>query len=188
MAHPVRPDEYLEINNFYTTTVYEKGAEVIRMQHTLLGAERVPARHGPVLRSGTTGRRSPATTSCRRCRTRPGVDLAQFRRWYAQAGTPVVTVARHATTPRATHLHARRRAAHAADARASPPSCRSTSRSPSAWSAPTAATCRCALAGEAAPRGTTRVLRAARAAAVLPLRRRRRSRRCRRCCADSRRR
>ena len=40
MAHPVRPDEYLEINNFYTATVYEKGAEVIRMQHTLLGPER----------------------------------------------------------------------------------------------------------------------------------------------------
>jgi aminopeptidase N len=40
MAHNVRPDEYLEINNFYSATVYEKGAEVIRMQHTLLGPER----------------------------------------------------------------------------------------------------------------------------------------------------
>ena len=39
MAHPVRPDSYIEINNFYTPTVYEKGAEVIRMMHTLLGAK-----------------------------------------------------------------------------------------------------------------------------------------------------
>ena len=94
MAHPVRPDEYQEINNFYTSTVYEKGAEVIRMQHTLLGAERLPARHGPVLRSATTARRSRATTSCRRCRTPPASTSAQFRRWYAQAGTPVVRRAR----------------------------------------------------------------------------------------------
>ena len=71
MAHPVRPDEYQEINNFYTATVYEKGAEVIRMQHTLLGAERVPPRRPISTSRGTTARPSPATNSCRRCRTRP---------------------------------------------------------------------------------------------------------------------
>ena len=42
MAHPVRPDSYIEINNFYTVTVYEKGAEVVRMQANLLGPETVP--------------------------------------------------------------------------------------------------------------------------------------------------
>ena len=51
MAHTVRPDEYQEINNFYTATVYEKGAEVIRMQHTLLGPRALPPRHGSLLRA-----------------------------------------------------------------------------------------------------------------------------------------
>ena len=46
MAHPVRPDSYIEINNFYTATVYSKGAELVRMQHTMLGAGAVPLRHG----------------------------------------------------------------------------------------------------------------------------------------------
>ena len=69
MAHPVRPDEYVEINNFYTSTVYEKGAEVIRMLHTLLGAGALPARDGPLLRAPRRAGRRPATTSCRRCRT-----------------------------------------------------------------------------------------------------------------------
>ena len=56
MAHTVRPDEYLEINNFYSATVYEKGAEVIRMQHTLLGPERSGA--ASISTSGATmGRR-----------------------------------------------------------------------------------------------------------------------------------
>ena len=96
MAHPVRPDEYLEINNFYTATVYEKGAEVIRMLHTLLGAG-VPARHGSLLRAPR----------------RPGGDLRRFRAGdggrhrrrpravpplVRQAGTPVVVLAL-TTTP-----------------------------------------------------------------------------------------
>ena len=50
LAHPVRPRAYAEINNFYTATVYEKGAEIVRMLRTLIGARRVPRRHGPVLR------------------------------------------------------------------------------------------------------------------------------------------
>jgi aminopeptidase N len=51
MAHPVRPDSFVEINNFYTVTVYEKGAEVVRMYQTLLGRDLLPQGHGPVLRA-----------------------------------------------------------------------------------------------------------------------------------------
>jgi aminopeptidase N len=89
MAHPVRPDEYFEINNFYTTTVYEKGAEVIRMQHTLLGGES--------FRRGTDlyfARHDGHAVTCddfvQAMEDASGTDLAQFRRWYSQAGTPVV--------------------------------------------------------------------------------------------------
>ncbi|HEX7328429.1 MAG TPA: aminopeptidase N [Casimicrobiaceae bacterium] len=89
MAHPVRPDAYREINNFYTATVYEKGAEVIRMQHTLLGAERF--RRGMDL---YFERHDGFAVTCDDFVTAmedaSGVDLRQFRRWYAEAGTPVV--------------------------------------------------------------------------------------------------
>src|SRR6266511_723059 len=93
MAHPVRPDEYVEINNFYTNTVYEKGAEVIRMQHTLLGETRF--RRGIDL---YFARHDGQAVTCDdfvqamedAARADGGPDLAQFRRWYAQAGTPVV--------------------------------------------------------------------------------------------------
>jgi aminopeptidase N len=91
MAHNVRPDEYQEINNFYTSTVYEKGAELIRMQHTLLGPER--------FRRGTDlyfERHDGMAVTCddfvQAMQDASGVDLSQFRRWYAQAGTPVVSV------------------------------------------------------------------------------------------------
>ncbi len=98
MAHPVRPDEYLEINNFYTTTVYEKGAEVIRMQHTLLGPERFRrgmdlyfARHdgAAVTCDDFVQAMTDASTAT------GGPDLQQLRRWYAQSGTPVVRAAGH---------------------------------------------------------------------------------------------
>ncbi|MDQ6618097.1 MAG: aminopeptidase N [Pseudomonadota bacterium] len=93
MAHPVRPDEYIEINNFYTTTVYEKGAEVIRMQRTLLNAERF--RRGMDL---YFERHDGAAVTCDdfvqamedASLETGGPDLREFRRWYAQAGTPVV--------------------------------------------------------------------------------------------------
>jgi aminopeptidase N len=95
MAHPVRPDEYVEINNFYTTTVYEKGAEVIRMQHTLLGPERFRRgmdlyfeRHDGKAVTCEDFVQAMADASAES----DGPDLSQFRRWYAQAGTPVVTV------------------------------------------------------------------------------------------------
>jgi aminopeptidase N len=94
MAHPVRPDEYVEINNFYTTTVYEKGAEVIRMQHTLLGPDRFRRgmdlyfeRHDGQAVTCDDFVQAMADASA----ATGGPDLGQFRRWYAQAGTPVVT-------------------------------------------------------------------------------------------------
>jgi aminopeptidase N len=94
MAHPVRPDEYQEINNFYTATVYEKGAEVIRMQHTLLGPDRF--RRGMDL---YFDRHDGQAVTCddfvQAMADASGVDLAQFRRWYSQAGTPVVRARGH---------------------------------------------------------------------------------------------
>src|SRR5438034_4619111 len=91
MAHPVRPDEYQEINNFYTATVYEKGAEIIRMQHTLLGADRF--RGGMDLYfTRHDGQAVTCDEFVQAMQDASGVDLAQFRSWYAQAGTPVVTV------------------------------------------------------------------------------------------------
>ncbi|HSV17417.1 MAG TPA: aminopeptidase N [Casimicrobiaceae bacterium] len=91
MAHPVRPDEYQEINNFYTSTVYEKGAEVIRMQHTLLGPETF--RRGMDLYfERFDGRAVTCDDFAQAMQDASGIDLAQFRRWYGQAGTPVVAV------------------------------------------------------------------------------------------------
>ncbi|MEO5701515.1 MAG: aminopeptidase N [Casimicrobiaceae bacterium] len=98
MAHPVRPDEYLEINNFYTTTVYEKGAEVIRMQYTLLGPERFRramdlyfARHDGCAVTCDDFVQAMEDVSLEA--GGPGLD--QFRRWYAQAGTPIVRAKGH---------------------------------------------------------------------------------------------
>ncbi len=89
MAHPVRPEAYIEISNFYTATVYNKGAEVVRMIHTLLGAERFRAgmdlyfeRHD--------GQAVCVEDFATAMQDASGVDLTQFRRWYVQAGTPVV--------------------------------------------------------------------------------------------------
>ena len=91
MAHPIRPDSYIEINNFYTATVYEKGAEVVRMLHRLLGAEK--------FRKGSDlyfQRHDGEAVTCddfvRAMEDANGVDLALFRRWYSQAGTPELQV------------------------------------------------------------------------------------------------
>ena len=89
MAHPVRPAAYMEIRNFYTMTVYEKGAEVVRMQHTLLG----PAlfRKGMDLYFARHDGQAVTTDDfVQAMADASGVDLGQFRRWYEQAGTPVV--------------------------------------------------------------------------------------------------
>ncbi|MVW71081.1 aminopeptidase N [Bordetella sp. 15P40C-2] len=96
MAHPIRPESYQEIGNFYTATVYEKGAEVIRMQHTLLGAEGFRAGIDEYFRrhdgQAVTCDDFVAAMESVYTRLNPGRDLAVFRRWYQQAGTPRVTV------------------------------------------------------------------------------------------------
>ena len=87
MAHPIRPESYIEMNNFYTATVYEKGSEVIRMYHTLLGAEGF--RKGMDL---YFERHDGQAVTCDDFRAAmadaTGADLEQFERWYLQAGTP----------------------------------------------------------------------------------------------------
>lgn len=91
MAHPVRPDSYMEINNFYTLTVYEKGAEVVRMIHTLLGAEGF--RKGMDLYFQRHDGQAVTTDDfVKAMEDANGIDLAQFRRWYTQAGTPEIRV------------------------------------------------------------------------------------------------
>jgi aminopeptidase N len=92
MAHPVRPDSFVEINNFYTVTVYEKGAEVVRMIQTLAGREGF--RKGMDL---YFERHDGQAVTCDDFRNAMadanGRDLTQFERWYSQAGTPVVKAA-----------------------------------------------------------------------------------------------
>lgn len=91
LAHPIRPDSYREISNFYTATVYNKGAEVIRMMRSMVGIER--------FRAGTDlyfDRHDGEAATCedfvKAIEDGAGIDLAQFRLWYRQAGTPRVTV------------------------------------------------------------------------------------------------
>ena len=90
MAHPIRPDSYIEINNFYTATVYEKGAEVVRMIRTILGAENF--RKGTDLYFDRHDGEA-VTTEDFVCAMEDanGIKLEQFRHWYSQAGTPEVT-------------------------------------------------------------------------------------------------
>ena len=92
MAHSIRPESYIEINNFYTVTIYEKGAEVIRMMHTLLGAEGF--RKGMDL---YFSRRDGHAVTCEdfvsAMEDAGKTDLGQFRLWYSQAGIPKLTVA-----------------------------------------------------------------------------------------------
>ena len=96
MAHPIRPESYQEIGNFYTATVYEKGAEVIRMQHTLLGEAGFRAGMDEYFRrhdgQAVTCDDFVAAMESVYVRQHPGRDLSVFRRWYRQAGTPRVTV------------------------------------------------------------------------------------------------
>ncbi len=91
LAHPVRPNTYKEINNFYTTTVYEKGAELVRMIKTLIGAERFRA--GMDLYFQRHDGEAATVEQFVRCfADASGRDFSQFMRWYEQAGTPRVTV------------------------------------------------------------------------------------------------
>ena len=94
MAHPVRPDSFIEISNFYTLTIYEKGAEVVRMLHTLCGPEG--------FRQGTDlyfARHDGQAVTCddfvKALEDANGLDFTQFKRWYSQAGTPRLDVHGH---------------------------------------------------------------------------------------------
>ena len=89
MAHPVRPDSYVEVNNFYTCTVYEKGAEVVRMYATLLGREGFQ-RGMDLYFKRHDGRAVTCDDFRAAMADANGADLAQFGRWYSQAGTPVL--------------------------------------------------------------------------------------------------
>ena len=94
MAHPVRPDAYIEISNFYTVTIYNKGAEVIRMIHGLLGAQNF--RKGMDLYFRRHDGQAVTTDDfVQAMQDASGVDLNRFRRWYWQAGTPVVEADGH---------------------------------------------------------------------------------------------
>ncbi len=89
LAHPVRPDSYIEINNFYTATVYEKGAELCRMIHTLAGPKRF--RKGMDLYfERHDGEAATVENFLDALADGAGLDLTQFKRWYNQAGTPEV--------------------------------------------------------------------------------------------------
>ena len=91
MAHPVRPDRYMEINNFYTVTVYNKGAEVVRMIRNLIGAEGF--RRGTDLYfSRHDGQAVTTDDFVAAMEQANGIDLTQFKRWYDQAGTPQLQV------------------------------------------------------------------------------------------------
>ncbi|MBF8676532.1 aminopeptidase N [Pseudomonas fulva] len=91
MAHPVRPDSFIEISNFYTLTVYEKGSEVVRMVRTLLGAEGF--RQGSDLYFERHDGQAVTTDDfIKAMEDANGVDLTQFKRWYSQAGTPRLEV------------------------------------------------------------------------------------------------
>jgi len=91
LAHPIRPDSFREISNFYTATVYNKGAEVIRMMRSMCGEAR--------FRKGTDlyfDRHDGEAATCEdficAIEDGAGLDLTQFRNWYRQAGTPKVAV------------------------------------------------------------------------------------------------
>ena len=90
LAHPVRPDNYIEINNFYTMTVYEKGAEVIRMMRTIIGPENY--RKGTDLYFSRFDGQAVTCDDFAACMEEAsGMDLTHFKLWYSQAGTPKLT-------------------------------------------------------------------------------------------------
>ena len=91
LAHPVQPQSYREINNFYTATVYEKGAELVRMLATFLGAERFRAGMDAYFLEND-GRAATVDDFLAAFEGFADIDLGQFRKWYEQAGTPELTV------------------------------------------------------------------------------------------------
>jgi aminopeptidase N len=102
LAHSVRPDAYKEINNFYTTTIYEKGAELVRMVQTLIGRENFRA--GMDLYFARHDGEAATVEQFIQCFADvSGRDLTQFMRWYSQAGTPEVTTRVHHDATRGTY-------------------------------------------------------------------------------------
>lgn len=91
MAHPIRPEQVIEMNNFYTLTVYEKGSEVIRMLHTLLGEENFQ-KGMQLYFERHDGSAATCDDFVQAMEDASNVDLSQFRRWYSQSGTPVLSV------------------------------------------------------------------------------------------------
>ena len=103
MSHPIRPDEVMEMNNFYTVTVYDKGAEVIRMLHTLLGKagfrkgiDEYFVRHD--------GQAVTCDDFVNAMQDANDSDLGQFKRWYSQSGTPVIKVQQSSLGDKQTQL------------------------------------------------------------------------------------
>jgi aminopeptidase N len=93
MAHPIRPDSYIEMNNFYTMTVYEKGAEVVRMIYTILGKDNF-RKAMDLYFERFDGMAVTTEDFVKIMEESSGIDLKQFRLWYSQAGTPEVKVER----------------------------------------------------------------------------------------------
>ncbi len=91
LAHPVRPDNYIEINNFYTMTVYEKGAEVIRMMRILLGKESF-SKGVNLYFERHDGQAVTCDDFVQAMEDASGIDLEQFKLWYSQAGLPTVNL------------------------------------------------------------------------------------------------
>ncbi|MEY3963058.1 MAG: hypothetical protein RLZZ106_313, partial [Cyanobacteriota bacterium] len=104
-AHPIQPDHYQAIDNFYTTTIYEKGSEVIRVLHTLLGEETFMrgmalyvSRHdgtAATCNDFVQAMQDAAEQAWAQGAALPRFDFAQFRHWYSQAGTPLLQIERH---------------------------------------------------------------------------------------------
>lgn len=91
MAHPVQPDSYLEISNFYTLTIYEKGAELVRMLYQMLG-EKAFYQGADLYFARHDGQAVTIYEFVNAMQTAGGLDLSQFMRWYKQAGTPEVSI------------------------------------------------------------------------------------------------
>ncbi|WP_114633582.1 aminopeptidase N [Vibrio splendidus] len=94
MSHPIRPEKVIEMNNFYTLTVYEKGSEVIRMIHTLLGEEGFQ-KGMKLYFERHDGTAATCEDFVAAMEDASGVDLSQFRLWYRQSGTPTLSVESH---------------------------------------------------------------------------------------------
>ena len=102
MSHPIRPDEVMEMNNFYTVTVYDKGAEVIRMLHTLLGQETFRRGIDEYFRR-YDGQAVTCDDFVSAMQAVSDLDLTLFSRWYSQSGTPEIAVERQYDEASSTH-------------------------------------------------------------------------------------